>query len=262
MQETWEVIRSAYHNYFYVSGFGVLLFASLLFLLLWEKNRETRQALFWPVLLMLGVVFCPLTADILMKMMGGYVYWRSFWILPVILLGAYTAVQIVSMAGGRGRKVLMALFCAALIAVNGTFVFSDRYFSDRENNYKLPTEVIWVADAINEHAEENKIKRKWIAAPLVMATYIRVYDASIKQMYGRNMSVQSYQSDLYLELTSNEPNIVRLAKKAKEAKCRYVVLSKTVDDEQLMTKKKFEKIYEDSVYAVYFNASLLKGRKG
>ena len=65
-------------------------------------------------------------------------------LLPVVPLAAYAGTTLVFGLKGKGKKILLTAVCLALIAVNGTFVFSDTYFEDRENNFKLPTQVIWV----------------------------------------------------------------------------------------------------------------------
>lgn len=253
MAETWEILNTWCKEYFSGSGYMLLLGVCLLLLMLREPKGKIRSALLFPTLLLLAVVLCPLTADILMKMIGGEVYWRCFWMLPIVLLGAYVATEAVARSRGRIKRLLTAVMCVALIAFNGTFVFSNAYFSTRENNYKLPTEVIWVADAINRHAAKNGIKKKKIVAPTGIATYIRIYDASILQRYGRSMANSEWKSELYLEVNSDTPDFEHLAERARIAKCRYVVLMAKVDDEEAMKAVKYKKIYESPSYAVYFD---------
>lgn len=160
MRSALDVILTRYGDYFADSGFGLLFVVCLLFLFLWKKDREIHNALFWPAAVLTIVVFCPVSGFIIMKLDEASVYWRVYWLLPVVLLAAFAATKLVYLVKGRGKQILLGLVCIVIVAVNGTFVFSDTYFEKKENNYKLPTEVIWVADAINEHAEENRIKKK------------------------------------------------------------------------------------------------------
>lgn len=257
MKDVLYIIFSSYEDFFSVSGFGGMFAACLLFLLLGRK-KKIGYAMLWPCLLLLGGIFCPLTADIIMKMIGGEVYWRVFWLLPVVLIVAFTGTEIVALVKGRGKKILLTLLCITLIAVNGEFVFTDEYFENRENNYKIPTEVIWVADAINEHAQENEIKKKKIVAPISISTYIRIYDATILQAYGRDMSRKENPTQLYTEIHAEEHDFEHLGEQARAAKCRYVILEQESDDKEAMEAQNFKQIYESTSYTVYFNLKYQK----
>lgn len=259
MREALSVIITRFQDYFAGSGFGLLFFACLLFLLFWKRDRKIRDSLFWPVLIIVLAVFCPATGWLLMKLVGTDVYWRMYWLLPVVPLAAYAGTTLVFGLKGKGKKILLTAVCLALIAVNGTFVFSDTYFEDRENNYKLPTQVIWVADAINEHARENRIKRKKILAPSYVAVYIRIYDASIRQRYGRNLvNHPDRQQEVYELINSDDPDYEKLAARVRKAKSRYVVLKDEADDQQTMETMGFEKIYDSDAFDVYFNLDFQK----
>lgn len=259
MREAWNVIVTWFRSYFAGSGFGLLFFVCLAALFFYRKEKRIRNSLLWPLLLICLAVFCPVTGWLLMKLVGADVYWRMYWLLPVVPLAAFLGTKLVYLMKGKGKRILLAALCMALIAVNGTFVFSDTYFEERENNYKLPTEVIWVADAINEHARENRIKRKKIVAPSSVAVYIRIYDASIRQRYGRNVvNNENAQLEFYQQVNSEEPDYEILAERVKNAKCRYVVLKAQADNQETMEDLAFEKIYDSSSYVVYFNLDFQK----
>ncbi|MDD3797205.1 MAG: hypothetical protein PHE06_14810 [Lachnospiraceae bacterium] len=254
MWNTFLSVITHYKDYFAAGGYGLLLFLCLLYFAAGTKKSPDQKALFWPTLIMLLVIFCPVTAKIIMKMVGEDVYWRTFWVLPVVILAASAGTDLIAMIAGRKKQILAVLLCTAALALNGTFLFNGEYFQAKENNYKLPTEVIWVADAINEHALENKIKLKKIAAPYSVATYIRVYDASIRQKYGRLAEQNGNgRTQLYVEVNSDAPDYEVLAERAQKAKLRYVVLLSAADNEEAMNAINYEKVYTSPSYAVYFN---------
>lgn len=104
--------------------------------------------------------------------------------------------------------------------------------------------------------------RKKIVAPAEIAVYIRIYDATIQQRYGRDMvNIPSNQTKLYKEVNSENPNFDILAEGVRKAKSRYVVLSHEADNEAAMEGFNFEKIYESPSYDVYFNLRYRKKEK-
>ena len=65
MREALSVIITRFQDYFAGSGFGLLFFACLLFLFFWKREIDIRIGLFWPVLIIVLAVFCPVTAGCL-----------------------------------------------------------------------------------------------------------------------------------------------------------------------------------------------------
>lgn len=94
------------------SGWHYLLFAAaLLFLILKHDDKENRKWLVGYTLLFAAVYICPLTARIIMKYcIGGFVYWRMFWILPTSVILAYVAVSVCT-AGKKKRFRLYVHLC-------------------------------------------------------------------------------------------------------------------------------------------------------
>ena len=95
------------------SGWHYLLFAAaLLFLILKRDDKENRKWLVGYTLLFAAVYICPLTARIIMKYcIGGFVYWRMFWILPTSVIVAYVAVSVCT----AGKKKTIQAVCASLL---------------------------------------------------------------------------------------------------------------------------------------------------
>lgn len=94
------------------SGWHYLLFAAaLLFLILKRDDKENRKWLVGYTLLFAAVYICPLTARIIMKYcIGGFVYWRMFWILPTSVIVAYVAVSVCT-AGKKKQFRLYVHLC-------------------------------------------------------------------------------------------------------------------------------------------------------
>ena len=108
MREALSVIITRFQDYFAGSGFGLLFFACLLFLFFWKRDRKVRDSLLWPVLIIVLAVFCPVTGWLLMKLVGTDVYWRMYWLLPVVPLAAYAGTTLVFGLKGKGKKIYLA----------------------------------------------------------------------------------------------------------------------------------------------------------
>lgn len=254
----WKTIWESGKAYFGGSWIWLFLAAVLAVLLVCKKEKDFKKTLAYPSLLVILVCFCPVTAWVLIKMIGALVYWRVFWMLPIVILVSFGAVELVTRFRSRGKQVLVTVICAVLIAVNGSFVFTDQWFTGRENNFKLPTEMIWVADAINDHAREHEIQKKKIAAPTGISTYVRIYDASISQVYGRTMANKANPSELFQEIHADEHDYDSLIQKVRKKKCRYLVLNKNEENEKELEARNFHKVYESPSYEVYFNGNFRK----
>ena len=159
-------------------------------------------------------------------------------------------------------RILAGALCVGMIAINGTFVFGDSYVTPRENNFKLPTQVIRVADAINQHAKANRIRKKRTVSPAEIAIYIRIYDATIRQRYGRYSLMHEAESlPLTDEINKTDPDLTLIDKLVKKGKLRYVVLKQQADDRKLMETLGYECIYDDTGFTVYFRTACYRRKK-
>ncbi len=256
-------IKQSYQAYFSTGGYGVMFVVAALWLLRCRKYEEKVRRLLGPVAIMAIVVACPLTAKIFMVVAGADVYWRSFWLFPVFFVLAAAGVELIHIRPAGWSRLLVGALCVGMIAVNGTFVFGDSFFTPRENNFKLPTQVIRVADAINAHAKTNRIKkRKKTVSPAEIAVYIRIYDATIRQRYGR-YSLMHEAEDLPLteEINKDDPDLERIDTLVQKSKLRYVVLKQQADDREKMETLGYECIYDDTGYVVYFRTACYRKKK-
>ena len=281
---TIQSVLAWYHQYFGTGAMGLAFALALVWL--WKKRRGFAQsmALALTGIVISAVCFFPLTARVIMKIIGERVYWRVFWMLPLVSVLALAMTELVSQAGReddestnggtkrasvrlldnkRLRKTGAALLCLVLIGINGSFVFSDTFFTPRENNYKLPTPVIRVADAIQSHAKASHIKkrRRRIVGPISIAETIRLYDAGLKQYYGRSAeSNPAMQGTLYQQINADEPDYELLAECVRRARLRYVILTTSQDNREAMENLAFEVIFDDNGYVVYFDMTRYRGK--
>ncbi|MCC8066055.1 MAG: hypothetical protein LIO94_02970 [Clostridiales bacterium] len=240
--------------YFADSLYPLLFLLSLLLICLYPGAKKERLSLVWPNLLFAALIFCPVSAYLIMKMIGSLVYWRMFWMLTIPIVIAYAGVRLITTPSGKPVRLLTALLAAVAIVFSGHFVFTGEYFSERTNFFKIPTEAIYVSEAISAHAAEQNIESPKAAVTGYLSVYIRQYDAGIRLAYGRNMVKGDVApSKLYTELNSESPNPKRLARLARKAECDYLVLPTSLDLDDALSEYSFVKTEEAGGYTIYYN---------
>lgn len=83
----------------------------------------------------------------------------------------------------RPRQYILLIFIAAVLAFCGTGLNKDGFYKKVQNVQKIPDEVVSICNLINEQKEENE--EIYLATDDKIASYVRVYDPSIKMPYGR-----------------------------------------------------------------------------
>ena len=90
MREILQNALTSWDKYWDGSIYPYLLLGAALYLLFFEKKRKQAGYLLGYLVITLALMFCPVTAALIEKCIGGMVYWRVVWIfpaLPVIALG-------------------------------------------------------------------------------------------------------------------------------------------------------------------------------
>ena len=159
------------------SGWHYLLFAAaLLFLILKRDDKENRKWLVGYTLLFAAVYICPLTARIIMKYcIGGFVYWRMFWILPTSVIVAYVAVSVCTAGKKKTVQAVCASLLMALIIVTGKnpYVGGQAIYQKAVNMQKLPADACQISSLIAAARTEGETALAVMPAALRKAFQIR-----------------------------------------------------------------------------------------
>ena len=180
----WEGISIIKQAISWYKGSGKLLELFLimlvLLLILSEKNSFERRIAGYTILSI--VVLCnPFVAVILKKIALETVYWRTLWILPMSVDIIVAITLILKKIRWRWLKILLSIIFLGTFSIIGKPVITNENYQDTENKYKIPNEVIKVADIIlNDSRREVKV-----IAPEEISTWIREYSAEIILQYGR-----------------------------------------------------------------------------
>ncbi|MCD8347772.1 MAG: hypothetical protein LUD16_07430 [Lachnospiraceae bacterium] len=254
MTAVFSEVFGQFSNYFADSFYPLLFVFALALIFFHPYARKERSALCGANLLFLAIIFCPLTASLILKMIGSLVYWRMFWLLLIPVTVAFALVCLITGFSRKTIRALAAVLSAAAVLCSGSFLFSGETFLARANYFKIPTEAIYVAESISTHAEEEGIENPKAVVPIALCSYIRQYDAGIRLAYGRNMvKGEVTQTKLYEEINSEAPRARRLARLARKAECSYIVLPASLSLDEKLAKYSFVKIDETGGYAIYYD---------
>lgn len=221
---TWIV--SNWKLYWGDGFYQYLLLISVIYLLFQKrKEKNTKYVLIYSILL-LAVFALPITAAIIRACIGEEVYWRVLWLLPTIPLIALAAADFLKKRKSRLLQTACLLIFTGIIAISGKGMFqADNYFK-ADNPQKVPSEVAYICNLVNEKAEEAGLSEIRLAADEHISSYVRVYDASILMPYGRRGkgALDKYALVLYQQINSSEPSFKRIANCAKHTGCNFIIL--------------------------------------
>ncbi len=261
MQNVISDMLSAWKGYWGKGFYPWLLLLAIVYLVLFFRKKEViRQMLFY-VGILLFLFFCPVTAWLIQKCVGGDVYWRVLWLLPTVPLLAYGGTALIygsrdsksptadepkeAVADGQKKtadvqwqtvtneretevsrfsvRILLLVLLLAGIVVSGKSLMDAGFYERVHNFQKVPDEAAQICDLINKQKEEGEVI--YLAADDNIAAYVRVYDPSILMPYGRGGKGRTTQAarKLYTQLTSGMPVIKKVVKYAKSLECNYLV---------------------------------------
>ena len=118
------------------------------------------------------------------KVAAEYAYVRSYWNVPFYFLLACMIVSLISKMKRRKKIIIVVLALMVIIIGWGTSIAgistgSDK-FSNTQNIYKLPPEVVDIANCVQQDAGEEE---SLLYAPEEICMYIRECDANIGLLY-------------------------------------------------------------------------------
>lgn len=139
------------------TGYFIMYLFAVLYILI--KGEKRDRELFLPgAAVLLVTVFNPAVPLVIDKIFDvSSEYYRLFWVAPVVILVPYVAtLMIYDSPRGRGRQIA-AILAVAVFILGGNFVYA-KGFDIAENIYKIPDELIQVADIIHDDSQKEYTK--------------------------------------------------------------------------------------------------------
>lgn len=225
-----------------------LFLAALFYLLFCSEDKKTKKLFAGYTMAFLVVFFCPVTAKIIMEFcVGELVYWRMLWLLPIPLVIAFAGTKFVMCFSRWWKRLVAGILVAVCLVFSGSCVYApgSTPYVKAQNLNKLPQEVISVCDQIRSFAGDGEV---CVTAPYEFNVYIRQYDASFGQTFGRRIQ-NKVQLKLSEELyAGNIEEIVRLGRRLGG---NYVIYPSSNEQHQRFLQEGYEQIGNYESYRIY-----------
>ena len=165
------------YGYYFIAAAAAGLFLAIL--------RGRRRIFVIPAVIMGALIINPLFRYLWVDGLHLQYYWRVLWIVPVIPFCACLAPAITEKLNNSSLKGGIAVTCAAVFVLTGTFIYSQAhcyFFIPAENMEKLPQPAIEIAEALLELEDHPRV----VAEPSI-GIYLRQYSSDIDLLYGRDI---------------------------------------------------------------------------
>lgn len=173
---------------------GLLVLLCFIVLGMWFSRTSKKEKCLWILAAGLGVlVFCPLSAVVLMKGYTPFYDWMDLQLIfPFTLLLGYGGTVLVTYLSKKGitglylsktSKMLIAWCCTVIILFVGT-TFHTFDVRSKATDHGVPVEVAEVLKIIQDEIGEYPLV---LAAPSEILLYMRLYEETWEPLYGRDL---------------------------------------------------------------------------
>lgn len=162
----------------------------LVLIYIWfQKDKEKIQMLIPMSVFLAATVFNFLVMEYLVIPLGLDTEWyRMYWLVPVIPVTAYGAVELIRMQENKIRKWVIAALCIMCIYLCGQPVWKLGY-NLQDNEYKVRDSLIEIVEIIRQDRQGDTAR---VLFPSEYYIYeVRQYDASILMATGRDMAMSA-----------------------------------------------------------------------
>lgn len=210
----------SYNQYRGASSTFALLIIAVIVLFYYNKKYKDISGdayTIYFVLLSFLMIFNPFVAGSIIYVIKDYVYWRSFWIIPITPVIAFAMAYFVYQVPSRKRIAAIAGMILVIL-LSGSLIYNRANYQKAANWYKLPMQTIEICQLIKQDTSDTAR----VAVPVSLVSYIRQYDASILMPYGRR--THGRHVDFSIQLDSATPDFLFMADYINRNKVNYIVL--------------------------------------
>lgn len=252
IKEIIPIIVDNIHNYY-----GNMLFLTMAvfsYLYLYSHNKELRNRLFYPVVLL---VLCIVNPILYYFVFSKIVYWRLFWMLPNLFVIAYAITKIVQECGGRIVKGGIIIVFTVMIIMNGMNVYKKGAFIKAQNWQKLSNDTVEICNLILQLDDTPRC-----VMPIDLFSEVRQYSGEIEMMYGRNAlgyisdySDQQIWAMYSLEDKNTDMNYV--FQQAKKYGYSIIVAKQSnLPDREVLNRSGYSQCAKITDYIIYVNKDI------
>ena len=247
-----DLVKNSFRTVLAFGGNGLLLLyflASLVYLLLRERDKGVRRLLTTYPILMIILFFLPVFPYVVCNVAGETeTFYRFLWLIPMSAVSAYATILFIDRVKYKWIKVALGLIAAACICVGGTPGYRAQVMIPAENIYQIPQDVVDICDYMVIPGRDVEA-----VVPHELVPYIRQYTAYIIMPYGYETMVDrwGFTNDLAEEMIKDISSAERLAALARQDGCQYIVLNKEHLMDGDLEEYDYENVYQSKKYIVY-----------
>ncbi len=226
--------------------------ASLIYILLTEKEKGIRRIMAEYPLLVLCIFFIPITPWLVCVVAGEEeTFYRFLWLIPMTAVSSYATVKFLGAVRYKWLGFVLGAVAAACIAIGGNPCYKSPVFVKAENAYQLPQDVVDICDAIVLPGREVEA-----VFPHELVPYVRQYTPLVMMPYGYETMVTrwNFTDELAEEMIKDTSVTKNLTKIAREKGCHYIVLNKAHFIDEPLENYDYMLYYETDNYIVYQDA--------
>ena len=250
MSQAWDGIVASITRYIGQDIIYLVFLVALIALCIIERKHKDR----WYVLgvysiCVLLIIFNPVVYYVMANyFIGGGVYWRMCWILPVNIVIAYVITRMIGERKAIGSRVALFLTGILVVVSCGSYMFTNDNYKKSENIYKLSQKVIDVSEGVLEQ-KENPV----VIADSELSCYMRQYTPKIKQIYRRAEVFGSKWSQVADDIVACYANgdYPYLFQIGEENQCDIIVIPKSGGTDIRDTVHGYKKVKEVGEYYIY-----------
>ena len=215
--EAWVIFKEYAGN-----GFLLVLFlASMIYLLIAEKDMRKKLVMAVAPLIILVGFFIPYTriAYVAVLSDGGDTYYRILWLIPMAASIAYAGCKLF-----KDHKRIGLVVVSAVIIISGRIVYKNEYMYKAENAYHIPQVVVDICDEISPEEGEPRVRAVF---PSELLQFVRQYDTKILMPYGREMVVPQWDYYNAVHEVFEKPEQIcakELLEATRQTQCRYIIM--------------------------------------
>lgn len=222
-RENIQIIHDVFLEYKGTGMYIALFLVGMLYIFLTEKNKNNKTFLVYFSVFTLLIILNPLFHKCINKLLNRNVYWRTFWILPMGIIMAYAATDIIKNMANKKKKMIAFLSIVVIIMTSGKFIYTQENYRKIDNFYKIPDEFIEVTNILSR----VDLKNKKAMIPTTMVEYIRQIDANIQLAFSRRPP-NDYEQKYEIVRYYNSGDVEHLTNLCKQKNTNIIVYDKSI----------------------------------
>ncbi|MEG1657365.1 MAG: hypothetical protein RR292_07805, partial [Christensenellaceae bacterium] len=164
-------------------GIYIVLFVVALLYLHLKGTDADKKVFVYTALFLLLTIFNPFFISLAMKVVPNEksTYYRYIWLLPVLIVIAYSTVKLLMEKFSKKQKVSIVCVIVLLTVLFGSPVTNEIWVQGKpENIYKIPDSVLATCTIIENNKEEEQTTAIFANA---ISGFVRQYDKSIQMPF-------------------------------------------------------------------------------